>query len=140
MAEKELIPKITFYQRDLTTWYGKQLLTKHLLFSSYCELSSSLLKPHTLPPSPQLRVVYKPQLLEYFCVSYLWGSLMCEICFSPVNLLYVNLITRLARKEEGESFSPLNHVYHLLQNLIKQGIPGGSVVRTQYSLCWGPRV
>ena len=140
MAEKELIPKITFYQRDLATCYGKLLLTKHLLFSPFCELSSSLLKPQTLPSSPQLRVVYKPQLLAYLCVLYLWGSLMHEICFSPVNLLYVKLIIRLSRKEEGKRFPPLYRIYHLLQNLIKQGIPGDSVVRTQCSHCWGPRV
>ena len=102
-AGKELIPKITFYQRDLAMWYGKHLFIKHLLFSSSCELPSSHLKPQTLTPSSQLRVAYKPQLPEY-----LWGSDMHEICFSSVNLLYVNLIIRPARKEEGKSFPSLH--------------------------------
>lgn len=41
--------------------HGKHLFTKRLLFSYFCELPSSSLKPQTPTTSPWLRTAYKPQ-------------------------------------------------------------------------------
>ena len=51
----------------------------------------------------------KPQLPDCLGVSDFYGALY-EICFSPVNLTYVNLIIRPAKElrgEEGKSSPPL---------------------------------
>lgn len=50
-TRKSAITKDEFlYMKDLSVKQGKHLLTKHLLFSSSCDLSFSPLKPETLCP------------------------------------------------------------------------------------------
>lgn len=38
---RELLPEITLHQKGLSAWQGKHPFTKHLLFPSSCELTSS---------------------------------------------------------------------------------------------------
>lgn len=49
-TRKRAIPRDNFLcQKHLSTWHGKPLFSKYLLFSSSCELSSSLQSPGSLP-------------------------------------------------------------------------------------------
>lgn len=76
------------------------------LSTSY-ELTFCLCDPKPLSSSPQFRIVYKPQLPDYWRTSE-WGSnfaCMYKICFSPVKLSYVNVIIRLAREPGRDMFS-----------------------------------
>lgn len=58
--------------------------------------------------------LFKPQLSDCPWVSYLLGitvHMELKICFPPVNLSYVNLITRPAKElsgEKGKFFPPLH--------------------------------
>ena len=74
--ERQLLPEITFYLKDLLAWQGKHLITKHLPFFSSYELPSSRLKPQ----APIL-----------FLSSGGIGSLSCLIAFGShifTGLLY----------------------------------------------------
>ena len=65
----------------------------------------SLWGPRPLHTPSELRKVYKPQLP----FMSLWSSYTHTVCFSPVNLSYINLTAKEPRKEEGQSFPPLQY-------------------------------
>lgn len=85
-AERELLPEITFYLKDLPAWQSKYLITKHLLCS--CELPSSSLKPQASVPF--LSSGWPLGLILFMGLLYVQN----QFCFSLVSLFYVNLIIK----------------------------------------------
>lgn len=87
---------------SLPNIYAPNICSSH--FS--CELFSFLWGSRPLHTPSKLREGISLQLPF---MSFVQGSYTFWFVFSPVNLSYVNLIAKEPRKEEGQSFPPLQY-------------------------------
>ena len=126
-SERKLSPEINYkYGLGVVSWGEAQqgleikflsvshclcLIRKAFVYQTFALLyfyilSSSPLKSYASLPSPQLRMIYKPQLFDCLWVSYSFGGSHTYIIifFSPGRLSYVNLPAKESRGVQEKLF------------------------------------
>lgn len=109
-----------FYQKESSARPGKHLFTKHLLFSSSCELSSFLWspRPHLLSSAPH-GLVRQPWSLKFYGTHTPYKLNFLLFIFVLFCFLFVNLMMRPAkepRKEEWIFFYAIPGVIRSMHN------------------------